>query len=105
LVGRGNVTFLHIAYTKSSKNVGKLAFVYGRFKNPFFSVANTDFEGGENDHCYGDCIFWSSMRNPAIAKKCPGNYYFSKNNFGTSPHPTGRKLKAEPHVFMCSIAA
>jgi hypothetical protein len=29
-----------------------------------------------------------------------------KTNFGgTSPHPTGTKLKAEPHVFMCSIMA
>jgi hypothetical protein len=23
-----------------------------------------------------------------------------KTNFGTSPHPTGTKLKAEPYIFM-----
>ena len=36
LIGRGDVTFLHIAYVKSTKNVGKLTCVFGRFKNPFF---------------------------------------------------------------------
>jgi rRNA processing protein Gar1 len=36
LIGRGDVTFLHIACVKSTKNVGKLACVFGRFKNPFF---------------------------------------------------------------------
>ena len=36
LIGRGDVTFLHIAYVKSTKNVGKPTCVFGRFKNPFF---------------------------------------------------------------------
>ena len=36
LIGRGDVTFLHIAYVKSTKNAGKLTCVFGRFKNPFF---------------------------------------------------------------------
>jgi rRNA processing protein Gar1 len=36
LIGRGNATFLYIAYVKSTKNVGKLTCVFGRFKNPFF---------------------------------------------------------------------
>jgi hypothetical protein len=36
LIGCGDVTFLHIAYVKSTKNAGKLACVFGRFKNPFF---------------------------------------------------------------------
>jgi hypothetical protein len=36
LIGRGDVTFLHIAYVKSTKNVGKLTCIFGRFKNPFF---------------------------------------------------------------------
>jgi hypothetical protein len=39
-------------------------------QEPAFSVANTDFEGGENDNGYGDyhTFFWSFMRNhPAIA--------------------------------------
>jgi hypothetical protein len=35
-------------------------------------VANTDFEGGDDDHGYGDCIFWSFMRNPAIGVACFG---------------------------------
>jgi hypothetical protein len=26
-------------------------------QEPVFSVANTDFEGGDDDHGYGDCIF------------------------------------------------
>jgi hypothetical protein len=49
-----------------SRNVEKLTCVYGRFKKPFFSVANTDFEGGDNDHGYGDYIFCSFIRNPAV---------------------------------------
>jgi hypothetical protein len=54
-------------YIKSSKNFGKLTCVYGRFKSPFFySMANIDFEGGDNDHGYGDCMFGSFMRNPVI---------------------------------------
>jgi hypothetical protein len=36
LIGRGDVTFLHIAHVKSTKNVGKLTCAFGRFKNPFF---------------------------------------------------------------------
>jgi rRNA processing protein Gar1 len=35
-ISGGDVTFLHIAYVKSTKNVGKLTCVFGRFKNPFF---------------------------------------------------------------------
>jgi hypothetical protein len=52
LIGRGDITFLHIAHVKSTKNVGKLTCVFGRFKEPF-SVANRDFEGGDDDHGYG----------------------------------------------------
>jgi hypothetical protein len=65
LIGRGDVTFLHIAYVKSTKNVGKLTCAFGRFKNPFFSVANTDFEGGDEDHGHGDCIFWVIYAQPS----------------------------------------
>jgi hypothetical protein len=35
-------------------------------QEPVFSVANADFEGGGDDHGYGDYIFGSFMRNPAI---------------------------------------
>jgi rRNA processing protein Gar1 len=73
LIGRGDVTFLHIAYVKSTKNVGKLTCVFGRFKNPFFSVANTDFEGGGDDHGYryGDCIFLVIYAQPSHASLGP----------------------------------
>jgi hypothetical protein len=41
-----------------------------------------------------------------MAKKVPWKLLFSpKTSFGTSPHPTGTKLKAEPYVFMHSIMA
>jgi hypothetical protein len=36
LIGRGDVTFLHVTYTKPSQNVGKLTCVHGRFKSPLF---------------------------------------------------------------------
>ena len=65
LIGRGDVTFLHIAHVKSTKNIGKLTCVFGRFKNPFFSVANTDFEGGDVDNGYGDCIFLVICAQPS----------------------------------------
>jgi rRNA processing protein Gar1 len=61
LIGRGDVTFLHVAHVKSTKNVGKLTCVFGRFKNPFFSVANTDFEGGDGDDGHGDCFFFGHL--------------------------------------------
>ena len=73
LIGRGDVTFLSIAYTMStdSQNVEKLTCVYRRGGDrrregmkegegrqggytggsmTRFSVANTDFEGGDNGH-------------------------------------------------------
>jgi hypothetical protein len=36
LIGRGDVTFLHVTYAKPSQNVEKLTCVHGRFKSPFF---------------------------------------------------------------------
>jgi hypothetical protein len=65
LIGRGDVTFLHVAYTKPSQNVGKLTCLYGRFKSPFFLWANTDFEGGDNDNGYGDYIFLVKHGQPS----------------------------------------
>jgi hypothetical protein len=63
LIGRGDVTFLHVTYTKPSQNVEKLTCVHGRFKSPFFlwliqilkAVTTITF-------------FWSSMANPAIKR-------------------------------------
>jgi hypothetical protein len=47
--------------------------------------------------------FWPKKRH---GKKVPWKLLFPpKTNFGTSPHPTGTKLKAEPCVFMYSIMA
>jgi hypothetical protein len=31
-------------------------------QEPVFSVANTDFEGGDDDHGYGDYIFFGHLR-------------------------------------------
>jgi hypothetical protein len=39
--------------------------VFGRFKNLFFSVANTDFEGGDDDHGHGDYIFLVNDAQPS----------------------------------------
>ena len=36
LIGRGDVTFLHVTYTKPSQNVEKLTCAHERFKSPFF---------------------------------------------------------------------
>jgi hypothetical protein len=34
-------------------------------QEPIFSVANTDFEGDESDHGYGDCIFLVIYAQPS----------------------------------------
>jgi hypothetical protein len=45
-----------------------------------FPVANTDFEGGDDDHGYGDCIFLviyaqpSHMTSPIVSAL--KNYYY-----------------------------
>ena len=42
-------------------------------QEPVFSVANTDFEGGDDDHGYGDCIFLVIYAQPShIGISCPG---------------------------------
>jgi hypothetical protein len=66
LIGRGDVAFLHIAYVKSTKNVGKLTYA---IQEPVFPVANTDFEGGYDDHGYGDYIFLVIYTQPSHTKK------------------------------------
>jgi hypothetical protein len=59
VIGLGDVTFLDIAHEKPSENVGKTNFLPQAIQEPDFSVANTDFEGGDSDiDCgCGDCIF------------------------------------------------
>jgi hypothetical protein len=34
-------------------------------QEPVFSVANTDFENGDDDHGYGDCIFLVIYAQPS----------------------------------------
>jgi hypothetical protein len=34
-------------------------------QEPVFSVANTDFEDGDDDHGYGDCIFLVIYAQPS----------------------------------------
>jgi hypothetical protein len=66
LIGHGDVTFLHIAYVKSTKNVGKLACVFGRFKNPFFLWLIQILKAVTMIMATAIAFFWSFTRNPAI---------------------------------------
>jgi hypothetical protein len=64
LIGRGDVTLLHAAYVKSTKNVGKPTCVlFSGDSTTRFSVANADSEGGDDDHGYGDCIYAQPSHN------------------------------------------
>jgi hypothetical protein len=38
-------------------------------QEPVFSVANTDFEDGDDDHGYGDCIFLVIYAQPSHRPK------------------------------------
>ena len=38
-------------------------------QEPVFSVANTDFEGGGDDHGYGDCMFLVIYAQPSQSQK------------------------------------
>jgi hypothetical protein len=67
LIGRGDVTFLHVAYTKHSQNIEKLTCVYGRFKNPFFLWLMQILKAVAMVMVTAITFFWSFMRNPAIA--------------------------------------
>ena len=51
MIGRGDVTSLHIAH------IEKLTFIARRFKSPFFLwLPHTNFEGGDDDRGYGGCM-------------------------------------------------
>jgi hypothetical protein len=65
LIGRGDVTFLHIACVKSTKNVGKLTCVFGRFKDPFFLWLIQILKAVTMIMVTAIEFFWSFMRNPA----------------------------------------
>jgi hypothetical protein len=65
LIGRGDVTFLHIACVKSTKNVGKLICAFGRFKNPFFLWLTQILKAVTMIMVTAVAFFWSFMRNPA----------------------------------------
>ena len=65
LIGRGEVTSLHIAYVKSTKKCRKTNLRVRAIQEPVFPVANTDFEGGDDDHGCGDCIFFVIYAQPS----------------------------------------
>jgi hypothetical protein len=63
---------------------------------PHYALYTARF-GGKNRYIKRGC-FWQKKD---VGKKLPWELLFPpKTNFGTSPHPTGTKLKAEPYVFM-----
>jgi hypothetical protein len=68
LIGRGDVTALHVAYTKSSKNFEKLTFDYGRFKSPPFLWLMQILKAVTMVMIVVTAVacFWSFIRNPAI---------------------------------------
>jgi hypothetical protein len=55
LIGCGDVTFLYVAFSQNA----------GGIQEPIFSVADTDFEGGDNDNGYGDYIFLVIYAQPS----------------------------------------
>jgi hypothetical protein len=67
LIGHGDVTFLHIAHVKSTKNVGKLACAFGRFKNPFFLWLIQILKAVTMIMATAIAFFWSFTRNPATS--------------------------------------
>jgi hypothetical protein len=60
-----------------------------------FSVANTDFEDGDDDHGYGDCIFLviyaqpSHMQMRAPGSGCGARACVHKQVIGLEWHETG----------------
>jgi hypothetical protein len=64
MIGRGDVTSLHIAYVKPTKNIGKLTCVFGRFKTPFFLWLMQILKAVVI-MVTAITFFWSFMRNPA----------------------------------------
>ena len=77
LIGRGDVTFLHVTYTKPSQNVEKLTCVHGRFKSPFFLWLIQILKAVAMIMVTAIACFWSFMRNPAIARKTQGGEFQS----------------------------
>jgi hypothetical protein len=67
LIGHGDVTFLHVAYVKSTKNVGKPTCVFGRFKNPFFLWLIQILKAVAMIMVTTIAFFWSFMGNPAMS--------------------------------------
>jgi hypothetical protein len=61
LIGRGDVTFLHVTYTKPSQNVEKLTCAHERFKSPFFLWLMQILKAVT----YGDCIFLVKHGQPS----------------------------------------
>ena len=64
LIGRGDVTSLQIVYAKSLK-ISDTDLCMRAIQEPVFSVAHTDFEGGDNDHGHGNHIFLVIYAQPS----------------------------------------
>jgi hypothetical protein len=47
-------------------------------QEPVFPVANTDFEGGYDDHGYGDCIFLVIYAQPShkVIRKNVSDWFY-----------------------------
>jgi hypothetical protein len=69
LIGRGDVTFLHVTYTKPSQNVEKLTCVHGRFKSPFFLWLIHILKAVTMTMVMAITFFWSNMANPAMPRR------------------------------------
>jgi hypothetical protein len=67
LIGRGDVTFLHIAYVKSTKNVGKPTLRIRAIQEPIFLWLIQILKAVTMIMVTAIAFFWSFMRNPAIA--------------------------------------
>jgi hypothetical protein len=66
-------------------------------QEPVFSVANTDFEGGDNDNGYGDYIFLVIYAQPSHAE-IPRRLKYNlekKNVIKTTPK------KGNEHFLLC----
>ena len=73
LIGRGDVTFLHVTYTKPSQNVEKLTCVHGRFESPFFLWLIQILKAVTMIMVTAIKFFWSNIANPAIIGHCVNN--------------------------------
>ena len=92
LIGRGDVTFLHVTYTKPSQNVEKLTCVHGRFKSPFFLWLIQILKAVTMIMVTAITFFWSNMANPAISPLHQAQDTVSQLRLGLGSSPGGRSI-------------